>query len=80
MVRSRNNVKEKLPLLSDLVEIQFRKGSQAMYVKQSFNQEYQQVNFLQPSVIKSKRNMIFPDHKTSRRGITSAKKTEYWSV
>ena len=27
MVRSRNNVKEKLPLLSDLVEIQFRKGS-----------------------------------------------------
>ena len=39
MVRSRNNVKEKLPLLSDLVEIQFRKGSQAMYVKRSFNQE-----------------------------------------
>ena len=32
MVRSQNNVKEKLPL-SDLVEIQFRKGSQAIYVK-----------------------------------------------
>ena len=43
-------------------------------MKRSFNQEYQQVNFLQTSVIKSKRNMIFPDHKTSRRGITSAKK------
>ena len=74
MVRSRNSAKSKVPLLSTLVEIQFRKGSQAMFVKRDFDEEdYEEVHFLKESSVKSKKNLSFPESKSSKRGITSKK-------
>ena len=44
-----------------LVEIQFRKGSQAMYVKSDFNDvDHKEIHFLKESFVRSKHHLSFP--------------------
>ena len=58
-----------------LVEIQFRKGSQAMYVKSDFNNEdYKEIHFFKESFVRSKHYLSFPQPQLSKRGIASKKK------
>ena len=75
MVRSHNSAKNQVPLLSTLVEIQFRKVSQAMFVKRDFDEEdYEKVHFLKERSVRSKQNLSFSEPKSSTRRITSKKK------
>ena len=43
-----------MPILSDLFEIQFRKGKNMLYYKKSFrNKEYVELDFLRPLFVKA---------------------------
>ena len=48
-VKSRDSEKVKMPLLHDIVEVEFRKGSSSMFYKEHFNQDdYIEVDFFMP--------------------------------
>ena len=52
-----------MPILSDLVEIQFRKGKNMLYYKKSFrNKEYVELDFLRPSIVKAGNEKCFQLH------------------
>ena len=69
-VKMRSN---EMPLLSDIVEIKFCKGSMDLLYKNSFTEDtYSSVDFLHKKFDKN----VFPDSLVTERGITSKKKED----
>ena len=69
--RLRNRKKEPIPLLCDIAEVKFVKGSKCMYIKKDLElDEYETVDFLKPRF----KYLIIPDKHTTERGISQKKK------
>ena len=68
--RSRKFKKIKLPRLDSISTAEFQKGSRAIWFKQGFDGDYQEVDFLKP---KFKLN-VAPPTKNQPRGISSVKR------
>ena len=62
-----------MPLIRDIVEVQFKKGNTSMFVKKSFEDEDAEVNFLK-NIFKVGGANTFSQPVTQRRRITSQKK------
>ena len=63
-----------MPVIRDIVEVQFKKGNTSIFVKKSFEDEYVELNFLKNKFVKVGGASTFPQPVTQRRGITSQKK------
>ena len=63
-----------MPLIRDIIEVQFKKDNTSMFVKKYFEDEYAEVNFLKNKFVKVDGANTFPQPVTQRRGITSQKK------
>ena len=70
--KARSTKKVVIPLLSEIVEVEFRQGRREMFVKKSFNDEqHAGIDFLKPKV---NINDDLICRRKKRRGITSVKK------
>ena len=70
-VKARVQDTDNPPRLSNIVEIQVRKGSSSMFYKKSFDDDYQESSFLMPrAFLRIGKHKMFPDPKETRRGIT----------
>lgn len=67
--RTRNCKTVKLPLLSAISEVEFRKGSRNLFYKKEFSDEFTSADFLSP-----KFDLRLPEKHTKPRGIPSKKK------
>lgn len=59
-----------LPLLADIVEVKFEQGSSKMFIKESFDSDYSEIDFLKPKFDRS----VFPEKHNVPRGISTSKK------
>ena len=79
--RSTGRDQQQIPILEDLVEVKFVKGSSNIFVKKSFSEEDgTEVNFLQQKFMKSRALYTLPIPLTTCRGITEKKRNDIVSA